>query len=120
LRMNEIEAMKEEMTRQTALTIEATEKSKKDIMAILDKIPEKVFLKDSKGYMLLCNEAVANVYGLPIDKLIGTHDYDHFEHSLAKSYFEKEQEIIKNGAETYVQEENLTGELRLLKTTKMP
>lgn len=119
-RLSEIDLMKEENARQAQKTIEVVEKSKKDLTEILNHIPEKIFLKDNKGNMVVCNKAVAKVYGLPIEKLIGTHDYDHFEPHLAKAYFEKEQEIIKHGAETYIQEENLTGELRLLKTTKMP
>jgi PAS domain-containing protein len=115
-RLKEIERFKEENQKM----LDSAEKNKKDVIEILNQIPAKIFLKDSKGYMVLCNAQLAKVYDLSIDQLIGTHDYDHFERSLAQSYFEKEQEIIRTGAQTYIQEERLTGELQYLQTTKMP
>ncbi|MCS6821165.1 MAG: PAS domain-containing protein [Microscillaceae bacterium] len=90
------------------------------LLKILDKIPGKIFLKDANGVILLANSEVARVYNRTVEQLLGTSDFDFFEPSLAQSYREQELEIMELGAKTYIQEEELTGELRYLQTTKMP
>jgi GAF domain-containing protein len=96
------------------------EKIRIDLIEILNQMPAKIFLKDSQGYMLLCNAEVARRYNLSIDQIIGTHDRDHFAPELAEQYAQTEREIMKEGAQTYVQEEDLKGKITYLKTTKMP
>lgn len=93
---------------------------RKTLLSILDRIPGKIFLKDKQGVILLANSAVAKVYNRTVEQLLGTTDSDFFEEDLAQSYREQELEIMELGAKTYIQEEELTGELRFLKTTKMP
>ena len=100
--MEELEATQEEMTRKEKELIKMlheadlhrtelnkkleeieklkldNENHKKDVIEILNAIPAKIFLKDKDGNMTLCNKEVAKAYNLPIEKLIGTHDRDHF------------------------------------------
>jgi PAS domain-containing protein len=118
--MLEIESLKETNLQETKKMLDLLEKNKTDIIEILNAIPAKIFLKDSNGYMVLCNNAVAQSYNLPIHKLIGTHDKDHFDQEQAKLWREQELEIMRMGGKTFLQEERLNGKLRYLKTTKMP
>jgi PAS domain-containing protein len=120
VRINEIEVLKEENQRESARMMEMQEKYKLDIIEILNQIPAKIFLKDSKGYMVLCNKTVADGYKLPVNKLIGTHDKDHFDLEQVKVWEEQEQEIMREGKRTFVQEERFQNKTKFLKTTKMP
>jgi PAS domain-containing protein len=107
--MNEVERLKEQ-----------NERYKADVVEILNAIPAKIFLKDKEGNMVLCNQAVAMAYDLSIDKLIGTHDRDHFDASQAREFRNQELEVMRAGLQTYVQEERLNGQLRFFRTTKLP
>jgi methyl-accepting chemotaxis protein len=120
VRIGEIEMLKEENQRESARMMNMQEMYKHDIIEILNQIPAKIFLKDSKGYMVLCNKTVADGYKLPVNKLIGTHDKDHFDLEQVKVWEEQELEIMKEGKKTFVQEERIHNKTRFLKTTKMP
>ena len=89
-------------------------------MSILDEIPGKIFVKDHNGVLLLLNSEVARVYNKKVDELIGTSDFDNHPQEEAREYRQKELEIIEKGGDTYIQEEDLSGEKRYLKTTKKP
>lgn len=93
---------------------------KETMVSVLDQIPGKIFVKDKDGVIILANSEVARVYNKSVDELIGTSDFDNHEHELAVEYRKTEVDIMENGTQTYVQEEQLTGDLRFLKTTKMP
>lgn len=118
--MEVIERLKEEGLRESNKMLEYQERYKQDIIEILNQIPAKIFLKDSKGNMVLCNKIVADGYNLPIEKVIGTHDYDHFDAEQVKIWVAQEQEIFQQGKKTFVQEERMHDRLRYLQTTKMP
>jgi PAS domain-containing protein len=121
--MEELTATQEEMGRkekELSRMLETYEKYKKDIIEILNEIPAKIFLKDSRGYIVICNKAVADSYNLPLEKIIGTHDKDHFDVEQAKVWAAQEEDIKREGKKTYVQEERIGNKLRYLKTTKMP
>jgi GAF domain-containing protein len=116
----EIERLKEETQRETKKMLDFQEMYRQDIIEILNQMPAKIFLKDSKGYMVLCNKTVADGYNLSVDKLIGTHDYDHFDPEQVKVWESQEQEIMREGKKTFVQEERFHDNVKYLKTTKMP
>jgi PAS domain S-box-containing protein len=129
LRQNieELQATYEQMERLKLEENERNEKMIKDmedyrkfLINVLDQIPGKIFVKDHDGKLLLLNSEVAKVYNKSVEELIGTSDFDNHTLKDAKVYRAKELEIIANGAETYIQEESLTGSKRFLKTTKMP
>jgi len=94
--------------------------NRKLLIDVLDNIPGKIFVKDENGVLLLLNSEVAKVYNKKVEELIGTSDFDNHPHDQAKEYRAKELEILEKGGETYIQEESLTGEMRYLRTTKMP
>lgn len=100
--------------------LDKIELHRKTLLSVLDKIPGKIFLKDKNGVILLANSEVAKVYNRTVEQLLGTTDFDFFDEDLAQSYREQEVEIMELGEKTYIQEEELTGQLRFLKTTKMP
>ncbi|MBN2480150.1 MAG: GAF domain-containing protein [Bacteroidales bacterium] len=116
----QMERMKAEEKEQNEKLIKEMEDNRKLLIDVLDKIPGKIFVKDHNGVLLLLNSEVARVYNRKVEELIGTSDFDNHPLEEAKEYRAKELEIMAKGGETYIQEEKLTGEMRYLKTTKMP
>ncbi len=116
----ELERVKKEEVEKHQEMLQSVKENQKMLIRVLDEVPEKVFLKDKNGKIIVANQAVADVYGKTVDELIGTSDFDHHELKEAQEYRAKEQFIMENGAETYIQTEKLTGEIKYLKTTKMP
>ncbi len=88
-------------------------------IGILDKLPQKIFLKDKDGKMVLANTAVAKAHNMSVDELIGKSDFDFVDAKTAKDWRNQELEIIKKGSQTYVFEESLHGQTRILESTKM-
>lgn len=120
IKVDEIAKLKEEVQQESQKMLEISDKYKKDIIEILNEIPAKIFLKDSKGYMVLCNNVVAAEYKLPIEQIIGTHDRDFFDPEQVKLWEGQEMEIKRDGKKTFVQEQVLDGKVRYYKTSKMP
>ncbi len=89
---------------------------------LINEIPAKIFLKDSKGKMVLVNKAVADAHEESIEELIGKSDFDFFSDNkeLAQKLWEEEQEIIKTGPKTFEQQEHVHNQNRYLRTTKIP
>jgi PAS domain S-box-containing protein len=119
-KLAEIEMLKEQNQRDAMKMLQQQERYKSDIIEMLNQIPAKIFLKDSKGNMVLCNKTVADGYGLPVDKVIGTHDRDHFDLTQVKEWEAHEKQIMALGKKTFVQEERFHDKTRFLKTTKLP
>jgi methyl-accepting chemotaxis protein len=89
------------------------------LLDVLDQLPHKIFLKDESGKMVLVNTVVAKAHGMSIDELIGKSDFDFVDAKTAQDWRNQELEIIKKGSETYIFNENLHGEEKTLKSTKM-
>jgi methyl-accepting chemotaxis protein len=94
-------------------------KYRQTLLNILDQLPHKVFLKDSRGRMALVNTAVAKAHHMSVDGLIGKSDFDFVDAETAQQWRNQELEIIKKGSETYVFTDNIGGETKTLKSTKM-
>jgi len=116
----ELERIKKEEEIKTSEAVKTIKNNQKMLIRVMDEVPEKIFLKDKSGKIILANQAVANVYNKTVDELIGSTDFDNHDIKDAKEYRAKEEFIMENGAETFLQTEDITGELRHMKTIKMP
>jgi len=92
---------------------------RKTLLGILDQLPHKIFLKDEEGRMVIVNSEVAKAHNLSVDELIGKSDFDFVDAETAQLWRNQELEIIRKGSETYVFTDQIGGEQRTLKTTKM-
>jgi PAS domain S-box-containing protein len=116
----QMERLKQEETKQQEILMKGMEDYRKLLLDVIDQLPGKIFVKDHDGKLLLLNSEVAKIYGKTVNELIGTSDFDNHAPEDARVYHDQELKIMAHGAETYIQEENLTGQKRYLKTTKMP
>jgi PAS domain S-box-containing protein len=113
LRQNieELQATHEQMERLKQEENERNQKMLKDLddfrkllIAVLNEVPEKIFLKDDQGKFIIANKYVAEKYNLTVEELLGKSDFDFFGKEEAMGYFTKEQEIMKSGKTEAVEE----------------
>jgi len=63
--------------------------------AILDNLPDPVWLKDVKGRFLACNQALARVYGQPMEAIIGKSTSDFLPDEAAR-LTRQDREVIRS------------------------
>ena len=63
--------------------------------AILDNLPDPVWLKDVKGRFQACNQALARVYGQPMEAIIGKSTSD-FSPDEAASLTRQDRQVIRS------------------------
>jgi PAS domain S-box-containing protein len=116
----QMERLKQEENERNQAMMKELEDYRQLLLNVLDNIPGKIYVKDAEGRLLLLNSEAAKVYKKTVVELIGTSDFDNFPDEVAKSNREEELKIIKNGPETFIQEESLNGERKFLRNTRMP
>jgi len=94
------------------------------LRAMIDNLPDLIYVKDNKSRFINANEAVARIMGAesPGD-LIGKTDFDFYPKKLAQKYHDDEKRVVKTGkALVNVEEKLITreGDVRWLSTTKVP
>lgn len=95
---------------------------------VLDTSPNCVFVKDHDGKYILANEAVAGLYGVPLEKIIGMTDCDLAE--MSKSSMEAAErsmaddlEVIESKQSQFTPEELFVlgdGTTKWFQVTRMP
>jgi len=94
------------------------------LRALIDNIPEFMYVKDDQHRYIMANASLARVIGVENpDYLLGKTDEDFFPPELAISYKEDETKVLQTGQGLYNREENCVdsqgNEIQIL-TTKVP
>jgi PAS domain S-box-containing protein len=93
------------------------------LQALIDTMPDAVYVKDRNCRFLLANKQVGIMLKAGQEGLIGKSDFDFFSKEVAQSYFEKEQEVIRTG-KPIIDHEGLAfdkqGNRAIMSTTKLP
>src|SRR5690606_4073064 len=92
------------------------------LRALIDNLPDLIYVKDEQSRFLLANRAVTDQMGTTPEELLGKSDFDFYPEELARSFHADEQRVIANG-ETIDREEtclDASGEEMVLLTTKVP
>jgi PAS domain S-box-containing protein len=113
--MEELTATQEEMQRQGNESKGMLE----TLIGILNELPQKIFLKDEDGKMVLANVNVAKAHDMSVEQLIGKSDFDFVDAKTAQEWRNQELEIIRKGKEIYTFDETLHGQTKTLTTVKM-
>jgi diguanylate cyclase (GGDEF)-like protein/PAS domain S-box-containing protein len=91
--------------------------------AMIDQVPDYLFVKDTQSRFVVANRAVAADLGLPPEELIGKTDFELHPAELAARFFADEQRVISSGQPMLDIEEFVVGVLgdkKWLSTTKVP
>jgi PAS domain S-box-containing protein len=94
------------------------------LRALIDNMPDLIYVKDAGSGFVLANRALAQLMGAknPED-LLGKTDFDYFPKELATAYYSDEQAILQTGLPLLNQEErsvDAEGNAKWLSTSKVP
>src|SRR5947209_4072669 len=92
------------------------------LRAVLNEIPDPVFLKDRDGRMLIANRAALNVIGKPAEDVLGKTSSEYLDNpQLGFELLESDDRVLETGAAEST-EQVLPGRAgpRLFLTTKSP
>jgi PAS domain S-box-containing protein len=91
---------------------------------IIDLVPSYIFAKDSEGKFLLVNKALAEVFGLDPDDIVGKTDEDYgAAEEQVRGYREADMSVIESGIPFNIPEEQVLrkdGTLGWFQTVKIP
>lgn len=93
------------------------------VQALIDQIPDFVFVKDLECRFVLANAALVGAYGASSGSLEGLTDFDLHPAERAELFFSYEQQIIRTGEALFNMEEsfpNSDGVQKWYSTTKVP
>jgi len=72
--------------------------------AILDNIPDNVWLKDREGLYVTVNDPFGKEVGVTPEDMLGKNDYDIYPPELAAKYERDSREVMTSGDRTYFEE----------------
>lgn len=64
---------------------------------LLENLPQKIFVKNSKLFFVSCNENFARELNIPSSEITGKTDYDFFSKEQAEKYREEDAEFLVSG-----------------------
>jgi len=103
---------------------ETLSEERKILRALIDNVPDYMYVKDTDCRFIVANAAVARQMGAQSpDKLLGKTDFDFYPRELATTFFEDEQRVIRAGkAEINREESGLDpqGNVSQVLTTQVP
>lgn len=122
LQLIEIKKIKEEEKIKTEEMMFNMELNKKVILKVIEELPDKIFLKDEEGRLVLINSSLASGYNKSVEQLIGTSDFDNFPANLANEYRATELDMLKSGKPMTMYEDfpDASGNNKVLYCVKMP
>jgi len=100
-----------------------SEKTAGQLQALLQSIPDLVWLKDPEGVYLSCNARFEQFFGATEAEIVGKTDYDFVDKELADFFRKHDRKAMAAGGPS-VNEEQLTfasdGHQELIETVKCP
>jgi PAS domain S-box-containing protein len=103
---------------------EAIAKERNLLRALIDTVPDRIYVKDIEGRFIIYNIAVERKLGIEKpEQIIGKTDFDFYTPELAARYHNDDQMVIQSGQPMFNREEptiDSAGNQRWTLTTKMP
>jgi PAS domain S-box-containing protein len=108
-----------ENDRQLAMkTLQATEKNFK---ALVENIPQRIYMKDRDSVYVFCNEKYAAGLKIKAEDITGKTDYEFFPKELAEKYGSEDKGILSTGQLQDIEEEYVhEGQTFMMHTVKTP
>jgi PAS domain S-box-containing protein len=103
---------------------EALAQERNLLRALIDHVPDFIYVKDVKSQFVTCNPALVRLIGVATpDDLMGKTDFDFYPPELAAQYYDDEHTLLQSGQPLLDHEEpniDAKGNRRWLLTTKVP
>lgn len=94
------------------------------LRTVIDESPDVIFIKNWQGDFLLCNQALASLYGTTPERMVGKTDADFNDNAeQVSSYEQSAREVLESGKTTTTIEMSThaeTGEIRYFQSVKKP
>ncbi len=93
------------------------------LRALIDNIPDIVYVKDTESRFMAANVTLANILGRTPESLLGLTDLDLFPRELSDNFYNDEKSLFQTGNPIINKEEviyDLQGNAIIFQTTKMP
>jgi PAS domain S-box-containing protein len=117
------EALQNEVDERLAAQ-EMLSKERQVLRALIDNVPDRMYVKDGTSRFVLANAAVAQVNGVKShEDLIGKSDFDFYPKEIAEVFYQSEQDLMRSKQPLYDREEPATdsaGKQVWVLTTKVP
>jgi len=102
---------------------EESKQSQRFLEAIIDNIPNPVFIKDRKHRLVVLNKVVTDLTGYPRKRMLGKSEYDFFPKDQADFFWKKDEEMFRTRKVIDIPEEPITdkeGKIHYMHTKKAP
>ncbi len=102
---------------------EALRLSEAQLRAVVNTLPDPVWLKDAQGVYLACNARFESLYGATVAEIVGKTDYDFVDRAMADSFRANDQAAMAAGGPRLNEEElhfASDGHREVMETTKAP
>jgi diguanylate cyclase (GGDEF)-like protein/PAS domain S-box-containing protein len=103
--------------------LDEREDERLSLQALIDGVPDKLWVKDADSRFVIVNKATASEHGRPSPAdMIGKTDFDLYAPAVAQQFFEIERKILRSGQPTIDMDEcvfDASGERKWLSTTKV-
>jgi PAS domain S-box-containing protein len=124
LRVQERTLQLQEQVDDRALAEEALSEERKILRALIDNVPDFMYVKDAKSRFVVANASLARSIGLQnSEELVGKTDFDFYPSELASGFYRDEQSVILAKHSLFNREEegvDATGNRTWVLTTKVP
>ncbi|MGE5491491.1 MAG: putative bifunctional diguanylate cyclase/phosphodiesterase [Actinomycetota bacterium] len=108
---------------QLSLTNLRLRESQGQMEALINALPDPIWLKDTEGRFQACNRAFERMLGSSADRILGKTDHDFFPEAIARFFRSKDEEALAAGQPSSNEEWiplASTGESILVETVKAP
>jgi PAS domain S-box-containing protein len=103
---------------------EALQRQSAFLRQVIDMNPNLIFAKDREGRFTLVNQTTADIYGAPVEEIVGKSDADFNANNQEVRHFRRiDLEVMETRREYFIAEEMITdhrGKLHWLQTVKRP
>ncbi len=86
---------------------EALRQQKEFLREVIDANPNLIFAKDKSGRFTLVNQALAEVYGEPVDHILGRTVEDFYEPEQALNFTLQDQAALRPGSDPVITEQRI-------------
>ncbi|MCB0332137.1 MAG: PAS domain S-box protein, partial [Bdellovibrionales bacterium] len=86
---------------------EALRKQEEFLREVIDANPNLIFAKDKSGRFTLVNQALAEVYGKPVEEIIGRTVDDFYTPEEARLFSLQDQEALRQTGESVITEQRI-------------